>query len=55
LALCLRWWKIAPTASSPDVWLVAMSRSSFVVRGLFCPSLCNRVSLVVLEMKALIE
>jgi hypothetical protein len=43
-----------PTASSLDVWLVAMSRSSFIVHMLFCPILCTRVSLVVPEMKALI-
>ena len=31
--------KIAPTASSPEAWLVAMSRSSLVVRGPLRPSL----------------
>jgi hypothetical protein len=33
--------------SSLDAWLVAMSRSSFVVHELFLPSLCTNVSLVV--------
>jgi hypothetical protein len=42
-----------PTASSLDMWLVAMSRSSFVVRGILRPSLCTRVSLVVRETKEL--
>lgn len=54
LAFYLRWSKITRTASSPDAWLVAMSRSSFVVRMFFHPSLCTRVSLVVPKMKALI-
>ena len=31
--------KIAPTTSSLEVWLVAMSRSSLVVHGPLCPSL----------------
>jgi hypothetical protein len=39
--------KIAPTASSPEVWLVAMSRSSLVVCGPLHPSLWTRDSQVV--------
>jgi hypothetical protein len=31
-------WKIAPTASSPEAKLVAMSRSSLVVHGPLCPN-----------------
>ena len=38
-ALPLRRSKIAPTASSPEAWLVAMSRSSLVVHGPLRPSL----------------
>jgi len=38
-ALPLGQSKIAPTASSPEAWLVAMSRSSLVVRGPLRPSL----------------
>ena len=38
-ALPLRRSKITPTASSLEVWLVAMSRSSLVVRGPLRPSL----------------
>jgi hypothetical protein len=34
--------KMAPTASSPEACLVAMSRSSFVVFGWSRPSLCTR-------------
>lgn len=43
-----------PTTSSPDEWIVAMSRSSFMVRGLLRPTMCTKVSLVVPEMNALI-
>ena len=38
-ALPFRQSKIAPTASSPKAWLVAMSRSSLVVHGPLHPSL----------------
>jgi hypothetical protein len=54
LAFCLQWLKISPTASCPDVWVIVMSNSSFVVHGLLRPSLCTRVSLMVPEMNALI-
>jgi hypothetical protein len=50
--LPLAWSKIAPTASSLEAWLVAMSRSSLVVRGLFRPSLWTRDSQVVPENNA---
>jgi len=43
-ALPLRRSKIAPTASSPETWLVAMLRSSFVVHGPLHPSLSTRDS-----------
>ena len=39
LSLPLRRSKIAPIASLPEAWLVAMSRSSLVVRGPLRPSL----------------
>ena len=51
-ALHLRRPKIAPTASSPEAWLVAMSRRSLVVHGPLCPSLWTRDSQVVLDWKA---
>ena len=38
-ALPLRRSKIAPTASSPEAWLVVMSRSSLVVHRSLRPSL----------------
>ena len=38
-ALPLRQSKITPTASSPEAWLVATSRSSLVVHGPLRPSL----------------
>ena len=44
--------KTAPTASSPEAWLVAMSRSSLVVRGPLRPSLWTRDSQVVPDRKA---
>ena len=39
LALLSKRSKIALTASSPEPWLVAMSRCSLVVHGPLCPSL----------------
>ena len=39
LALPLRRSKITPTASSPEAWLVAMSRSFLVVHGPLHPNL----------------
>jgi hypothetical protein len=59
-ALCRVWpsccsdRKLPPPHLPLDAWLVAMSRSSFVVHRLLCPNLCTRVSLVVPKMKALI-
>lgn len=53
LALPLEWSKITPTTSSPDAWLVAISRSSLVVWRPLCPRLLTKPSLVVLEMQAL--
>ena len=47
LALPSRRSKITPTASSPKAWLVAMSRSSLVVRGPLCPSIWTKDSQVV--------
>ena len=44
LALPLEWSKIAPIASSPEAWLVVMSKSSLVVRGPLRPSLWMRDS-----------
>jgi hypothetical protein len=52
LALPWGWSKIAPTASSPKAWLVAMSRSSLVVLRCLCPSLWTRDSQVVPDRKA---
>lgn len=52
--LFLLFAKIAPTTSSPDAWLVEISKSSFVVCGLLWPRLRTRVSLVVPKIKALI-
>jgi hypothetical protein len=55
VALCLfAMVENRPTTSSPNEWIIAMSRSSFVVRGLLHPTLCTKVSLVVPEMNALI-
>ena len=51
-ALPLGWSKIASTASSPEAWLVAMSRSSLVVCGPLHPSLWTRDSQVVPDRKA---
>lgn len=48
----LRRSKMAPTASSLDPWLIAMSKGSFAVCKLFCRSLCSRVLSVVPKMKA---
>lgn len=42
-----------PPTSSPNVWLVAMSRSSFIFCELLRSSSCTRVLLVVPKMKAL--
>jgi hypothetical protein len=39
--------KITPTASSPEAWLVAMLRSSLVVRGSLRPNLWTKDSHVV--------
>jgi hypothetical protein len=44
LALLRERSKIASTTFSPEEWLVAMLRSSFVVRELFCPNLWMRDS-----------
>ena len=44
--------KIAPTTSSPEAWLVTMSRSSLVVRGPLCPNLWTGDSHVVPDRKA---
>ena len=51
-ALPLEQSKIAPTSSSPKVWLVMMSRSSLVVHGPLCPNLWTRDSQVVPDRKA---
>lgn len=40
------------TTSTPDAWLVAMSSSSLVVRGLLCPSLWTKDFLVVPDRNA---
>ena len=42
-ATCWSRSKTAPTASSPEAWLVAISKSSCVVRGFWHPSLWTRV------------
>jgi hypothetical protein len=44
--------KIALTTSSPEAWLVAMSRSSLVVLGHLRPSLWTRDSYVVPDSKS---
>ena len=51
-ALPLERLKIAPTASSPEAWLVVMSRSSLVVHGPLHPNLWTRDSQVVPDRKA---
>ena len=43
---------MAPTASSPEAWLVAMSRSSLVIHGPLRPNLWMRDSQVVPDRKA---
>ena len=45
--------KITPTTSSPEAWLVTMSRSSLVVHGPLHPNLWTRDSQVVPDRKAL--